>query len=155
MISGIGALNMSTDIESSNVIVGRIDRAPPPAPILGRRKRFPPLNSNITGNSFLNVTGKMVAPPILNWNKFLGLENSSGQNSGNNDGSFGVLPHGTLSWSNQGVRISQEPIEAARIGDAGRLDFSSLAVLSPFPGVVTQSQVECLDFVSHCSSFAL
>ena len=137
MISGIGALNASTDVESSNV-----GAAPPPAPILGRRKRFPPITSNLTGG-FLNVTGKPIAPPILNWNKFLNMENSPGNAAAGSDGSFGVLPHGTLSWSNQGVRISQESTahQGGVRGNAVRLDFSSLAILSPFPSSATSSQV--------------
>jgi len=143
MISGIGALNMSTDAESSHFVV-RGDGNPPPAPQLGRRKRFPPLNSNITGNaSFLNVTGKSVALPILNLNRLLNFDQSGGLNSGNahgnSMGSFGVLPHGTLSWSNQGVRINTEPSGAR--GGAVKLDFSSLAILSPFPGASTPNQV--------------
>ena len=137
MISGIGALNMTTDTESSNIIVGRIDCAPPAAPILGRRKRFPPLNSNITGNaSFLNLTGKPIVPPVLNLNRFLSLETSGNAQRHNRDNSFGVLPHGTLSWSNKGVSINQEPSAAAV-----RLDFSSLAILSPFSGATTPAQV--------------
>ena len=143
MISGIGALNASADVESSNV--GRIDSgtAPPPAPILGRRKRFPPITSNLTGG-FLNVTGKPIAPTVLNWNKVLNLECSAGNTPVGSDGSFGVLPHGTLSWSNQGVRISQEA--AAHQGFVrGRLDFSPLAVLSPFTASATSSQVMWAD----------
>ena len=101
MISGIGTLNMSTDVESSShFMIGRADGNPPPAPQLGRRKRLPPLSSNITGNaSFLNVTGKTGGVPILNLNRFLNLEYSGGPDSaGHAEGSFGVLPHGTLSW---------------------------------------------------------
>ena len=96
MMSGIGALNMTAEVDSSNFMPRTEPQGPPPAPQLGRKKRLPPMNNHA---SFLNVTGKMGGgmPPVLNLNKFLGLE-CSGGSVGPSDGSFGVLPHGTLSW---------------------------------------------------------
>ena len=95
MMSGIGALNMTADVDSYHFLARTEPQGPPPAPHLGRKKRMPPMNSNA---SFLNVTGKTGGmPPVLNLNKFLSLE-CSGGSVGPSDGSFGVLPHGTLSW---------------------------------------------------------
>ena len=114
MISGIGTLNMSTDVESSShFMIGRADGNPPPAPQLGRRKRLPPLSSNITGNaSFLNVTGKTGGVPILNLNRFLNLEYSGGADAaGQAEGSFGVLPHGTLSWYGFSLKAQRSETE--------------------------------------------
>jgi hypothetical protein len=100
MMSGVGALNMSTDTEASNFLRSDATAPPPVAPVPRRNKRFPPLNGSImaAGNSsFLNVTGKPCALPVLNLNRLLHLETS-----GDAEASFGVLPHGTLSLSNQG-----------------------------------------------------
>jgi tetratricopeptide (TPR) repeat protein len=113
-ISGVGALDLSSDLDQSNITAPFFEsqqKMMPPPPIKPKpTRRIAP--SAMAQNDSRNMT-----PPTT---EFRG---------GTNDRSFGRLPRGALVWSSNG-KSEQTGVNPNLQG--ARLDFSPLTALSPF-----------------------
>ncbi len=102
LLSGISALNSTTDTDCGIA---------PPKIVVGRRKRAPGHDFSHVENAgsdkpFFGKVSTLLSCCSLHTGSLLFVDNSCDQAESQN--SFGVLPRGTLSMSNFGVKINAD-----------------------------------------------